>query len=228
MSSQSKQPWDGILPVLQSKQEQQGYYDKIARVYDLLADRSEQPMREKGLKLLAPQPGERHLEIGYATGHTLVELAEAVGPEGRVFGIDLSPKMAELATQSIERAGVADRVQLVVGDAAHLPYPDSFVDGIFTSFTLELFHTDEIPQVLSECRRVLKGGGRLVVVSLSREGKRDWMVKAFEWTHRHFPNLLDCRPIYVRRAMESAGFEIVQAQLDHMWVPVEIVLGKKP
>ena len=217
-----------ILPVLQSKEEQRAYYDKIASVYDLLAERSEQPMRENGLKLLDPRPGEQHLEIGFATGHTLVELARAVGPSGRVYGIDISPKMAELARKEIAKAEVADRVELTIGDAAQLPYPDTFFDGIFMAFTLELFPTEEIPKVLHECLRVLRPGGRLAVVSLSREGKPGWMVKAFEWTHRHFPNLLDCRPIYVRRALEESGFEIVDAQLDHMWVPVEIVLGRRP
>ena len=217
-----------ILPVLQSKEEQRAYYDKIASVYDLLAERSEQPMREKGLKLLDPRPGEQHLEIGFATGHTLVELARAVGPSGRVYGIDISPKMAELARKEIAKAEVADRVELTIGDAAQLPYPDTFFDGIFMAFTLELFPTEEIPKVLHECLRVLRPAGRLAVVSLSREGKPGWMVKAFEWTHRHFPNLLDCRPIYVRRALEESGFEIVDAQLEHMWVPVEIVLGKRP
>jgi demethylmenaquinone methyltransferase/2-methoxy-6-polyprenyl-1,4-benzoquinol methylase len=93
------------------------------------------------------------------------------------------------------------------------------------SFTLELFGTTEIPQVLSECRRVLKPNGRLGVVSISKEGERGMVVKAFEWTHRHFPNLMDCRPIYTQRALESAGFHIHEVKLESMWVPVEIVLA---
>jgi demethylmenaquinone methyltransferase/2-methoxy-6-polyprenyl-1,4-benzoquinol methylase len=53
------------------------------------------------------------------------------------------------------------------------------------------------------------------------------VLRAFEWTHRHFPNLLDCRPIFVRRALEVANFEICDSKVEHMWVPVEIVLGAK-
>ena len=75
---------------------------------------------------------------------------------------------------------------------------------------------------------VLRRGGRIVVVGISKEGKQGWVLRAFEWTHRHFPNLMDCRPIYIRRALESAGFQIEDATIDSMWVPVEIVLGMKP
>ena len=42
-----------------------------------------------------------------------------------------------------------------------------------------------------------------------------------------FPNLMDCRPIYVRRALEAAGFTIKEADVESMWVPVEIVLAEK-
>jgi hypothetical protein len=51
--------------------------------------------------------------------------------------------------------------------------------------------------------------------------------KAFEWTHPHFPNLMDCRPIYVRPALEASGFRVKHAETKNMWVPVEIVLGTK-
>lgn len=52
-------------------------------------------------------------------------------------------------------------------------------------------------------------------------------VEVYEWSHRHFPNLLDCRPIFVRRALEDAGFSIQQASLASIWVPVEIVIAAK-
>ena len=53
------------------------------------------------------------------------------------------------------------------------------------------------------------------------------MTTIFEWTHRHFPNYLDCRPILVRRAVEDAGFRIADYQVTRMWINVEIVGGVK-
>jgi ubiquinone/menaquinone biosynthesis C-methylase UbiE len=218
----------GVQRVLNTRQETKAYYNKIAKVYDLLAEKSERAMRELGQEKLAARKGERILEIGFGTGHTLVALAKAVGPQGRVLGIDISEQMAELARDLVRKEDVADRVELVVGDAARLPCDDQSLDGIITSFTLELFDTPEIPKVLEECKRALKPGGRLVVVSLSKEGKQGVVMRVYEWTHRHFPNLLDCRPIYVARALEAAGFEIEDKTIGHMWVPVEVVRAVRP
>ena len=213
--------------MLQSKDETRAFYNKISGVYDLLAEHSEGPVRQAGLDMLALAPGERVLEIGYGTGHSLVEIANAVGPQGRVFGIDLSEGMCAQAHDRLAKQHLAATVELSCGDATHLPYADGSMDAVFMSFTLELFDTPEIPAVLAECRRVLRGGGRICVVGLTREDD-SFAVEAYEWSHRHFPNLLDCRPIFVRRALEDAGFSIRDATITKMWVPVEIVVAEKP
>ncbi|MCX5645104.1 MAG: methyltransferase domain-containing protein [Phycisphaerae bacterium] len=217
-----------VLRVLQSKSETKAFYNKISRVYDLLSDRSEAPVREAALRLLAAAKGETVLEIGFGSGHCLVALAKAVGPTGKVYGIDLSDRMVELARKNLARERLLARADLVCGDASSLPYPDSSLNGLFMCFTLELFDTPEIPKVLRECKRVLRPGGRIVVASMTKKEARGLVVRAFEWTHRHFPNFLDCRPIYVRRAVEEAGFKVRRTIRMQMWVPVAIVLGTKP
>lgn len=216
----------GVLRVLRTKGEAKDFYNKIASVYDLLSEKSEEPLRKDGIKRLVVQKGERVLEIGFGTGTSLLELASLVGSEGKVFGIDLSDQMLVVAKSKTLSAGLADRVELICGDAMSLPYSEESMDAIFTSFTLELFDTPEIPLVLAECSRVLRSGGRLVVVSMSK-GENGAVVHIFEWTHQHFPNFLDCRPIFVRDVVEAAGFQIESAEQKTMWVPVEIVLGRK-
>ncbi|HVC93124.1 MAG TPA: class I SAM-dependent methyltransferase [Pirellulales bacterium] len=164
------------------------------------------------------EPGGRALTTDYD---------EAIGPKGHVYGIDLSDRMRDFALATLKQAGLAKRVELRCGDAAKLPYKAASFDAIFTSFTLELFDTPEIPRVLAECRRVLRPGGRIVVVAVSKEGKPGTVLRVFEWTHRHFPNLMDCRPIFVRRALEAAGLVVKRTAIKRMWVPVEVVLAVK-
>ena len=193
-----------------------------------MAEHSEGPVRRAGLEKLDARPGEKVLEIGFGTGHSLVSLAQSVGSTGKVFGLDLSERMLDVARDNLRKAGLADRVELTCGDAVQLPYPPDLLDAIFMSFTLELFDTPEIPKVLAECKRVLRRRGRIVVVAVSKEGEGGIILHVYEWSHRHFPNLVDCRPIFVRQSMESAGFLIESAERQMMWVPVEVVLGTKP
>jgi ubiquinone/menaquinone biosynthesis C-methylase UbiE len=220
---------DGVQPevlrVFQTRGETKAFYDKISRIYDILAEQSEEPVRHEGLEILNARSGEKILEIGFGTGHCLIALARAVGPTGKVYGIDLSDGMLELAQDNVKKEGLADRVELICGDAAESPFPSEMMDAIFMSFTLELFDTPEIPEVLAECKRVLRPGGRIVVVSMSKEGEVGMITHVFEWTHKHFPNFLDCRPIFVRRVLEAAGFRIKSVDRRMMWVPVEIVLA---
>jgi len=217
-----------VLRVLQSKHETRAFYDKISGVYDILAERSEAPLRHLGLRKLAVEPGDIVLELGPGTGHSLVEMAKAAGPGGHVYGVDLSLGMVAQASGVVRASGLGDRISLVCGDGEHLCIRSGAVSCLFMSFTLQLFDTPAIPRVLSECRRVLRDGGRLVVLALSKEAPAGLAMGAFEWTHRHFPNLLDCRPIYVSRSIAASGFRVHETLVEHMWVPVEIVVATKP
>jgi demethylmenaquinone methyltransferase/2-methoxy-6-polyprenyl-1,4-benzoquinol methylase len=76
---------------------------------------------------------------------------------------------------------------------------------------------------------VLKVGGRLCIVAMSRQGKERLMVKLYEWAHRRMPSYVDCRPIHVREAIEQAGFQVDEVINNSIWgLPVEIVKALKP
>ncbi len=203
-------------------------YDRISRWYDLLEGSWEERPRRLGLEKLQGREGECILEIGFGTGHSLIPLARAVGAGGRVYGLDLSLEMLRIAQASIERAGLTSRVELCGGDAVELPFLDGFFDGILMSFVLELFDMPEIPQVLSECRRVLRNGGRITVVSLFKQDPPGRMQQLYEWGHRHFPQLLDCRPIPVHAMLQMAGLKVCQIVQQSLWgLPIEIVTAEK-
>jgi ubiquinone/menaquinone biosynthesis C-methylase UbiE len=216
-----------ISRVPRTKQEAKATYDRLSRWYDLVEGWSEKPFIAEGLQRLRAQRGEVVLEIGFGTGHGLEALAQAVGDVGRVYGQDLSEGMLSVAQSRIEKADLADRVELRLGDAVQLPFESGFFDAVFMSFVLELFDTPEIPLVLGECRRVLHVGGRIGIVSLSKEGDDGIPVRLYEWVHEQWPKLADCRPIYVRQSLEEAGFQVVDALERSMWgLPVEIVVAR--
>ena len=199
-------------------------YDRMSRWYDLFAA-SEKKFTEFGLQLLSVKAGERTLEIGFGTGHSLVTLTGQVGDTGLVAGVELSPGMIEVARKRIQAKGLERSGQLMQGDGTLLPLAQNSFDAVLLSFTLELFSDVEIPVVLDECQRVLKHDGRLGVVSLA---KRDVLAcRLYEWGHERWPALLDCRPIELRKSLEAGGFRVQAAKVQTMWgLPVEIALGR--
>lgn len=101
-STQSVHP--AALRVFQTKVQTKSFYNKISRVYDLLSERSEAPMRKAGLELLAAKPGEKILEIGFGTGRTSIVLADAVSAKGKVVGLELPDQMLKLARENLAKA----------------------------------------------------------------------------------------------------------------------------
>jgi protein-L-isoaspartate O-methyltransferase len=113
--------------------------------------------------VLAPQPGERVLEVGPGTGYYSLHVAEWVAPEGQLDVFDLQQEMLD---HTMRRAGEAGLTNVVPtrGDARTLPYDDATFDGAYLTAVL-----GEIPDqaaALRELARVLKPGGRLVVGEL--------------------------------------------------------------
>jgi ubiquinone/menaquinone biosynthesis C-methylase UbiE len=219
-----------ISRVNRSKEAARVSYNRLSRWYDTIAGSTEKKYRDWGLEKLSAQPGETILEIGFGTGHCLVSLAKAVGVTGQVIGLDISDGMLAIARARLQAEELSDRVDLHLGDAAKLDFlTDASLDGVFMSFTLELFDNPEIPRVLQECHRILKPGGRIAVVSMTKTDPPGMAVRMYEWFHEHMPNYADCRPIFARQAIEQTGFHIVNVSVSSMWgLPVEIVLGRKP
>jgi ubiquinone/menaquinone biosynthesis C-methylase UbiE len=218
-----------VSRVNRSKEAARRSYNRLSRWYDLIAGSTEKKYRDWGLEKLSAQPGEKVLEVGFGTGHCLVALAKSVGPTGRVVGVDISDGMLAVAGERLRQDGLDARVDLQRADAAKLDFLEAdSLDGIFMSFTLELFDNPEIPRVLQECHRVLRPGGRVANVSMTKTTPPGMAVRIYEWFHVHMPDYADCRPIFARHALEQNGFAIQDVSVSSMWgLPVEILLGKR-
>jgi len=213
-----------------SREQTRQNYDRMSRWYDLFAG-SEKRFTQAGLQLLGVKNGERVLEIGFGTGHSLVALAERAGKSGLIAGVELSPGMIEVARQRLypfgqKQAQVQEgSAEIIQGDGTLLPFNGDAFDGVFLSFTLELFSDEDILTVLDECHRILKREGRLGVVSLS---KQDVLAcRLYERAHERWPVMLDCRPIELRKNLETSGFRVQALKVETMWgLPVDVSLSK--
>lgn len=106
------------------------------------------------------QPGEVVLDLGCGGGIDAIIASRLVGPEGRVFGLDMTPDMLALARDNANAAG-AENVTYIEGLIERIPLGDSSVDVVVSNCVINL--SDDRPGALREARRVLRPGGRLVV-----------------------------------------------------------------
>ena len=194
----------------------------MSRLYDLFAG-SERRFTATGIQMLDVDSDESILEIGCGTGHAIAELADKI-ENGMIIAIDISEGMLKVARKRIRC--LKSNVRLCQADGFFLPFSAEQFNAVFLSFTLELFAAPEIPQVLSECDRVLKVDGRIVIIAIAKQ--ETYAVRIYEWFHRHIPNLIDCRPIIVQTVLKEAGFITKKSTIQTMWgLPVEIIIAKK-
>ncbi len=198
----------GVVPVQRPVARARATYDRVAAIYDLAENPFERGARKQALRLLAARRGERVLEIGPGTGHALAALARSVGPAGQVTGMDLSARMLGRSRRRAARARHAGQIGLIQGDAHRLPLRAGAFDAVFMSFVLELIDTPQIPPLLSECRRVLRPGGRLAVVSLQLTQPPALMARLYLTARRYLPAVLDCRPIPVAELLTATGWHL--------------------
>jgi demethylmenaquinone methyltransferase/2-methoxy-6-polyprenyl-1,4-benzoquinol methylase len=221
---------DKIIGVPISSKKIQRIYDFLSPFYEYLTS-YENASKAKALEIADIKNGYVVLEAAFGTGQTLIESAIGVGKKGITCGIDLSHKMLERTRKRVKNLEIETRVDLILGDVRRLPYRSGIFDVVYNSYMLDLIDTSEISQVLAEFKRVLKPGGRLVVVSLSKGENWYSNMKLYEWIYSNCPTLLGgCRPILSKPFIEELGFKNVKREfmLVGRIMPSEIVWGDKP
>ncbi len=124
------------------------------------------PKRRAARLALELQPGDRVLDLACGTGLNFPHLRELVGEQGYVVGVDLSPRMLDIARQLIAGRGWRN-VETRQADAAQLPFPDESFDKAICSYALIII--PDFVQAIREVQRVLVPGGRFVSLEMRLE-----------------------------------------------------------
>jgi ubiquinone/menaquinone biosynthesis C-methylase UbiE len=136
-------------------------FHRVADTYDAVGVDFFGPIAAGLVEQLAPQPGERALDVGCGRGAALFRLAEAVGPDGHVTGIDVAPGMVERTRADVAAAGLGSFVDVSIGDAGALDVPPASFDVVASS--LVLFFLGDPLAALRSWHPALVEGGRLGV-----------------------------------------------------------------
>jgi demethylmenaquinone methyltransferase/2-methoxy-6-polyprenyl-1,4-benzoquinol methylase len=145
-------------------------FASIARRYDaaneVLSLGVHKGWRRAAVRFSGARPGHRVLDCATGTGDLALEFKRAVGPSGEVIGTDFCAEMLESAPGKARRAGL--EVQFAVADVLALPYPDASFDVASIAFGIR--NVDDPLRCLREMARVVKPGGRVVVLEFGQPG----------------------------------------------------------
>lgn len=155
-----------------SKKEQVAkMFNNISRRYDLLNHLLSLGIdivwRKQAIKKLREDKPKILLDVATGTGDFAIE-ALALKPE-KVIGIDISEGMLEHGRIKMQKKGLADKIQLLSGDSEHIPFEDNKFDAITVAYGVRNF--ENLEAGLSEMYRVLKPGGKVVILEFSRPRK---------------------------------------------------------
>jgi demethylmenaquinone methyltransferase/2-methoxy-6-polyprenyl-1,4-benzoquinol methylase len=147
-----------------------GVFSSVASKYDVMNDLMSlgihRVWKEAMMDWLAPRAGQHLLDVAGGTGDVAFRFLGRAGAGARATVLDMTAAMLDEGRQRAEAGQLADRLDWIVGDAMALPFADNTFDAYTISFGIR--NVVRIPDALAEAYRVLKPGGRLMVLEFSQ------------------------------------------------------------
>jgi len=200
-------------------------YNRIASFYDLFGILMASKARLRAIDLASIQNGERILEVALGTGLSFVEILRR-NPLGQVDGIDVSMRMIEKTQKRAARTG-SRNYTLLRCDCRHLPFEDATFDIVINQYLLDILPVEDFVPILSEFKRVLREGGRIVLANTTKGEK--WVNTIYERLYKLNPPLVaGSRGVLAQPFLEKIGFKGVHREFfSQLGFPSEVVLGIK-
>lgn len=158
------------IPLAEKARRVAEVFTGVASHYDLMNDVMSLGIhrlwKRCAIDVMAASPGETLLDLASGTGDLARALSQRVGPTGKVIASDINPAMLEQARSKCLDIGIFNNLEFIVADAQQLPLADNSVDGITMSFGLRNVTTPLL--ALKEMHRVLRPGGRVLVLEFSK------------------------------------------------------------
>jgi demethylmenaquinone methyltransferase/2-methoxy-6-polyprenyl-1,4-benzoquinol methylase len=158
------------VPVAEKAQRVRDVFDSVATEYDLMNDVMSLGIHRLWKRLAIGmaniQPGQHVLDLAGGTGDLVLLIAPKVGPQGRVVLSDINNAMIRTGRARLLDKGIAGNVEYIQADAERLPFPDNSFDCITMAFGLR--NVTHKQTALDTMYRVLKPGGRLLILEFSR------------------------------------------------------------
>jgi ubiquinone/menaquinone biosynthesis C-methylase UbiE len=145
-----------------SKASMQDVHDMAAALEERAQALDQLQVNEALVDALDPVAGEQILEVGCGSGVLCRQVAPTVAPGGKITGVDISPEFLRIAQRYAASTDLSNFIQWGAGQAQVLPFNDASFDGVFAARLL--LHVSDPQPVLNELARVVRPGGRVVVM----------------------------------------------------------------
>lgn len=196
-------------------------YSRVARAYEAWATIADSRVRRLVRDAVRQSGAGSIVEAGCGTGALLIKLA-LDNPDGHTVGLDLAPGMVAAAQRRIERLGLSS-VEACCCDIQNLGLADATVDTVTSSYVLDILPAERIRAALMEFRRVLRPGGRLVLVNATFAARRRHRLPELLYGSR-LPLTSNCRAIRVAPLLVELGFvNVTRCYVSQIGLPSELV-----
>ncbi len=215
----------GELDARISQKEIVPLYDSLSKYYDVWGLLAESRARKRAIELAGVKNGEAILEVAVGTGLAFYELAKR-NPHGSNLGIDLSTGMLNRARKRLGRLPHKN-YELKVASAFHIPAQDEQFDLLLNNYMFDLMAFQEMDAILEEFNRVLKKGGRLVLVNMTK-GER-FGSGFYDVLFRLSPRIIGgCRGVNLKGLLAKHDFHVNTREYhQQLFFPSEVIAADK-